>query len=364
MGKMASTLHDIQEPQQESAEQKKRGVKKGFRRSEETRRKMSAAKKGHPVSEETRRKMSEARKGKPHRKGYHFSEDARRKMSEALKGHSISEEQRRKTSEAMKGHPVSEETRRKMRGPRKKRKISSALSKNKPVRKNNTSGHIGVSFYAARGKWVASITFKGERIHLGSHPTQKEAVAARKEAEKKYIDPAKNEYIKEKTKKSESSKASSAWRNTKPLSKNNTSGYPGVFLTHSGKWGARITHEKIVYNLGVSDNKGDAIKARKNAEANFDLQREKEIIGQKFGRLTVIKRTAKRTSEEAAYLYKCKCDCGKTVYTMLSNLKLGKTKSCGCFRRDRMKLILKQRKSKEEKKKANVEILRNHGRYY
>lgn len=61
------------------------------------------------------------------------------------------------------------------------------------------------------------------------------------------------------------------------------------------------------------------------------MERE-NVIGQKFGRLTVIE-------DAPDYVYKsgrnrvekCKCDCGKITFVKLSKLKSGNTKSCGCY---------------------------------
>lgn len=55
----------------------------------------------------------------------------------------------------------------------------------------------------------------------------------------------------------------------------------------------------------------------------------KYIIGQKFGRLTVIE-IASKSAKNTTYL--CKCDCGKTIKVLRFNLINGKTKSCGCLR--------------------------------
>lgn len=54
--------------------------------------------------------------------------------------------------------------------------------------------------------------------------------------------------------------------------------------------------------------------------------------GDKFGRLTVIKRSESRTSNNNA-LYECKCSCGsdKTVLVTKNNLIHGITRSCGCL---------------------------------
>jgi len=53
------------------------------------------------------------------------------------------------------------------------------------------------------------------------------------------------------------------------------------------------------------------------------------IIGKKFGRLTVIK-YHKRSH------WKCVCDCGNNSIVRGADLKSGNTKSCGCFRVDEM----------------------------
>lgn len=53
----------------------------------------------------------------------------------------------------------------------------------KTVRCNNTSGVPGVDWLAARGRWRATICFKGRRYFLGSFEQFAEAVQARKQAE-------------------------------------------------------------------------------------------------------------------------------------------------------------------------------------
>lgn len=60
-----------------------------------------------------------------------------------------------------------------------------------------------------------------------------------------------------------------------------------------------------------------------------DSQKEKndlEIIGQKFGKLTVLERD--NVFKTVHYL--CKCDCGNTISVLRKNLLNGKTVDCGC----------------------------------
>lgn len=57
------------------------------------------------------------------------------------------------------------------------------------------------------------------------------------------------------------------------------------------------------------------------------------LIGQKFGRLTVIEFYGKRTNGHGLWL--CRCDCGNTKVVEASALKYGYTSSCGCYGRER-----------------------------
>lgn len=57
--------------------------------------------------------------------------------------------------------------------------------------------------------------------------------------------------------------------------------------------------------------------------------RAKDLIGQKFGRLTVIKRVPNKNKKVC---WKCRCDCGNVVIVDAGSLLSGNTKSCGCLR--------------------------------
>ncbi|MGL6299523.1 hypothetical protein [Streptococcus iniae] len=61
------------------------------------------------------------------------------------------------------------------------------------------------------------------------------------------------------------------------------------------------------------------------------------LTGERFGRLTVAKRTDKQAGNNEI-VYICKCDCGKVIEAYTSLLRQGRTRSCGCLHRDtRMK---------------------------
>lgn len=57
-----------------------------------------------------------------------------------------------------------------------------------------------------------------------------------------------------------------------------------------------------------------------------------QMIGQKFGRLTVIEELPER--KKGLIAYKCRCDCGRYTNAIGRELRRGHTKSCGCLVRD------------------------------
>ena len=60
----------------------------------------------------------------------------------------------------------------------------------------------------------------------------------------------------------------------------------------------------------------------------------KDLTGQKFGRLTVLKLSKERIKNTVTWV--CKCDCGNIRLVRRSLLTGGNTNSCGCLRRELM----------------------------
>lgn len=60
------------------------------------------------------------------------------------------------------------------------------------------------------------------------------------------------------------------------------------------------------------------------------MARVKDLTGQKFNKLQVIKRVDNSKHNKARYL--CKCDCGNETIVDASYLRNGRIKSCGCFK--------------------------------
>lgn len=58
-----------------------------------------------------------------------------------------------------------------------------------------------------------------------------------------------------------------------------------------------------------------------------------ELTGNKYNRLLVVSHA--HTTNKRVY-WKCLCDCGKTKVVQASQLKSGKTKSCGCYNLEKL----------------------------
>ena len=86
-----------------------------------------------------------------------------------------------------------------------------------------------------------------------------------------------------------------------------------------------------------------------------------DIIGKKFGRLTVVELHHKKQrfykdgrKRGFLYYYLCKCDCGNLSIAERSNLFRGHIKSCGCF----VSEILKQNQFKTKHNLYGIRLYR------
>lgn len=59
-----------------------------------------------------------------------------------------------------------------------------------------------------------------------------------------------------------------------------------------------------------------------------------DMIGKKFGKLTVITKTS--ATKNGSIVWECQCDCGKTRLATSRELNSGSVKSCGCLRKKGM----------------------------
>jgi hypothetical protein len=66
----------------------------------------------------------------------------------------------------------------------------------------------------------------------------------------------------------------------------------------------------------------------------------KDIANQKFGKLTVIKRNGStKEGKSKIALWLCLCECGNEITVRGSELRNGRTKSCGCLQRERASIV-------------------------
>lgn len=103
--------------------------------------------------------------------------------------------------------------------------------------------------------------------------------------------------------------------------------------------------------------------------------RNQNLIGQKFGHLTVISKSDKRGTQNQ-YKWVCQCDCGRKTLVTTSALNSGITKSCGHLRDQVAKENLQfsqERHLKQLNKKPpvtntsgykNISLCRRHGKTY
>jgi len=102
---------------------------------------------------------------------------------------------------------------------------------------------------------------------------------------------------------------------------------------HGAKWLCRCTGcgaESEIYGTSLrSGHRNGCMACAEYNPATF-----KDIAGQKFGRLTVLRRLQPDDSGHAHWI--CLCDCGQETLAVTHALKSGNVVSCGCAHRDSM----------------------------
>jgi len=64
------------------------------------------------------------------------------------------------------------------------------------------------------------------------------------------------------------------------------------------------------------------------------MSKKLDLVGQKFGRLTVLEYS--HNNKHGQTMWKCKCDCGNEIIIQGYSLKSGHSKSCGCYNVERV----------------------------
>ena len=75
----------------------------------------------------------------------------------------------------------------------------------------------------------------------------------------------------------------------------------------------------------------------------------KDLRGQRFGHLTVIRRSTRR-NPKAQVFWVCKCDCGRLLVVRGDNLRRGVARQCSvCFRRGKSSMFVYEGEDYENK---------------
>lgn len=66
------------------------------------------------------------------------------------------------------------------------------------------------------------------------------------------------------------------------------------------------------------------------------------LTGQRFGRLFVLSKASPQTVGDRHSFWNCQCDCGRSYVASSNRLRQGKTRSCGCLRREQARVNVKR----------------------
>ncbi|MDL2325331.1 hypothetical protein LJC61_09375 [Ruminococcaceae bacterium OttesenSCG-928-A16] len=186
-----------------------------------------------------------------------------------------------------------------------------------PLQKNNTSGYTGVYRDPRSGNWQARITFQGKVYSLGAYKNIEDAAATRKIAEDEIWGNFLEWYDK--------------WLEAKKRKKT----YVGSSVTKKCiicgvEFSSPKKHERTTCSKECSSiNRANHTKARH--AAGTIKSSAIDLTGQRFGNLTVIKRSDEKKG--TSVLWECICDCGNATLASTSKLRSGDRTSCGCKRR-------------------------------
>lgn len=85
----------------------------------------------------------------------------------------------------------------------------------------------------------------------------------------------------------------------------------------------------------------DGSRLRRGSYQSCGCLRKTNLVGQKFGYLTVLSDSGERTKNRQI-LWNCQCKCGNIVKVRTDNLKTNNTMSCGCLKTSNQEYIIEQ----------------------
>lgn len=86
---------------------------------------------------------------------------------------------------------------------------------------------------------------------------------------------------------------------------------------------------KTTYTSAANLKKGDSTSCGCLSRENLSKRKKIDITGEKFGYLTALRPTEKRS--HGCVVWECKCDCGETTFVPTERLKSGLKSTCGCI---------------------------------
>lgn len=86
------------------------------------------------------------------------------------------------------------------------------------------------------------------------------------------------------------------------------------------------------------------------------MAKMKDLTGQRFGRLLVIRDSGER--KHGYVIWQCRCDCGSEVNVISRNLIVGDTKSCGCYSTES-----RQRRRPQDQKVSDEKLIKLYAKY-
>ena len=95
-----------------------------------------------------------------------------------------------------------------------------------------------------------------------------------------------------------------------------------------------ICEKSSEYLKRPTENRDCGCSKKINIKKQKAEERFNKYVGQRFGRLVVIKNTGKRTDNNKYPIMLCQCDCGNLKEVPSYGLTNGHTKSCGCLAYD------------------------------
>lgn len=111
-------------------------------------------------------------------------------------------------------------------------------------------------------------------------------------------------------------------------------------------WGVTVAYWNCVCDCGNEKTVSSELLRNgkvKSCGCLRHVERAEDLSNKKFGRLRVIERAENRVTKggNTKVMWKCQCDCGKSVIVSASDLKSGDTRSCGCFHKELLSSMAK-----------------------